>query len=435
MIYTFGADVLTSTWAGGGATMRLRTTLLTAGLVAGLFLGPFCLLSAWQMGLLAGVARPQPRTMTVVELLEKGPGDNAHLVLTDFTLDKPYVQEENGVRQAVWVPVVPAGGERAGVKATLFLRPQNADDVQSEAFLKARKLDVLFANALPESSIYKVKGNARLWQAFPKIDATAALFVTDPVLGAGSTTFYDGLLVVVAYVAGGGLLVGAVACAVLLFWVPAPQPATEDATEAPAGKDYERGRLAVEIPISEHRFNFWVAVHHSIKFLVLAPIPGIIGALLLSAGVSLLARGEAGSAVVSSLAGLLFLAGCVGLVNYVVSLFVDRVEEMSVCHSGLRWKRGGQAHMATWADVADVRAKQVVHTNRGVVQDIVGTIVIDFRLGSRMVLTSKVLTDFPRFANLVLEHHNRLNGPLGPDNRNEPLNRALKPGGLGPIRR
>ena len=71
--------------------------------------------SGYQEWELSGVAQPQPQALTVAELIEQGPGENAHIQLGDFLLwdfEFVYVGEaEDKPWDSIWVPVVPLGGE------------------------------------------------------------------------------------------------------------------------------------------------------------------------------------------------------------------------------------------------------------------------------------------------------------------------------------
>ena len=64
---------------------------------------------------LGGVAKPEPQTITCKDLGEKGPGDNAHVRMTDYTLLTADFAVERRKKQTdekwnkAWIPAVPKG--------------------------------------------------------------------------------------------------------------------------------------------------------------------------------------------------------------------------------------------------------------------------------------------------------------------------------------
>lgn len=61
---------------------------------------------------LGQVAKAEPTTITCAALASNGPGENAHVKMSDFLMSDSMVYEEkNGKWQKVWVPAVPMGGE------------------------------------------------------------------------------------------------------------------------------------------------------------------------------------------------------------------------------------------------------------------------------------------------------------------------------------
>jgi hypothetical protein len=84
-----------------------RFTLVLVALgAAGLFIG-------WQEWKLAGHAKPEPQAISAADLIAKGPGENAHIALTDYLdLSYSYVVEQKGKSwRRVWVPIVERDGE------------------------------------------------------------------------------------------------------------------------------------------------------------------------------------------------------------------------------------------------------------------------------------------------------------------------------------
>lgn len=64
---------------------------------------------------LTGIARPQAQTITCDALGKSGPGDNAHVVMTDFLLSPAGFVYEGGQEaseyKTVWIPALPLEGE------------------------------------------------------------------------------------------------------------------------------------------------------------------------------------------------------------------------------------------------------------------------------------------------------------------------------------
>lgn len=74
------------------------------------------LLAVWGVreGIMAGGAKAEPQTITCADLGRDGPGNNAHVVLTDFIISPgTFVYQEGkrgGAWSKVWVPLLPVGG-------------------------------------------------------------------------------------------------------------------------------------------------------------------------------------------------------------------------------------------------------------------------------------------------------------------------------------
>ena len=58
---------------------------------------------------LSSAAKPEPQEISCSELIENGPGDNAHVLLKDFLITPAFVYEtgKSGNWKTVWVPAVP----------------------------------------------------------------------------------------------------------------------------------------------------------------------------------------------------------------------------------------------------------------------------------------------------------------------------------------
>ena len=87
--------------------VRIKIAFIVGGIMLA-YLG----YQEWQLSRAAGET---PRTISCAELSENGPGDNAHIVLTDFLMcEQSFVYQAKKTDQrwnTVWVPVVPVNGE------------------------------------------------------------------------------------------------------------------------------------------------------------------------------------------------------------------------------------------------------------------------------------------------------------------------------------
>lgn len=86
--------------------IRLALALVVGGAILTFF--------GYNENKLASAADAEPQKMTVAELIENGPGDNAHLVLSDFwLLDAESVVEYEGEDQSrytkIWSPMISSG--------------------------------------------------------------------------------------------------------------------------------------------------------------------------------------------------------------------------------------------------------------------------------------------------------------------------------------
>ena len=84
-------------WAG-----RLNLVLLAAGIALFLF--------AQRASAVRSHSQREPQRLTLQQLIDRGPGDNLHILLTDFLMLPDYIYETKlGQWSGAWVPVVPPG--------------------------------------------------------------------------------------------------------------------------------------------------------------------------------------------------------------------------------------------------------------------------------------------------------------------------------------
>jgi hypothetical protein len=80
----------------------------------GLLLGVGLAVYGFKERTLSAAASETPQRLTCAQLGERGYGDNAHVVLTDFAFTVDFVySEKSGKWKQVWIPAVPLDGEYA----------------------------------------------------------------------------------------------------------------------------------------------------------------------------------------------------------------------------------------------------------------------------------------------------------------------------------
>lgn len=88
--------------------------------------GAVLLFWGYQEWSLAAQAKAEPQSITCRSLAEDGPGENAHITLTDFITGQQMVYEaetknRNGPWNAVWLPAVGQGGQSKQINVILKL--------------------------------------------------------------------------------------------------------------------------------------------------------------------------------------------------------------------------------------------------------------------------------------------------------------------------
>jgi hypothetical protein len=87
---------------------------------------------------LAGTAKSVPQTITCAELAAQGPGDNAHVILTDFEIGQNLVYQTSGRNNSAWqvayLPAMPKA--RASSLSREIVKP----DANPAVIIKSRKI-------------------------------------------------------------------------------------------------------------------------------------------------------------------------------------------------------------------------------------------------------------------------------------------------------
>jgi len=100
---------------------------------AGLMLGGLFVYLGIKEHQLRGRSRAEPQTISCQQLIKNGPGDNLHMVLTDFVLMPEYVYETAvGKWSGAWAPALPRGVLEERVAAALHVAPSELATVSPE---------------------------------------------------------------------------------------------------------------------------------------------------------------------------------------------------------------------------------------------------------------------------------------------------------------
>ena len=388
----------------------LRSVLCTVGMVAGFLLGPAALVVAWQLLMVSG-ADPTPQQLSVAQLIDKGPGGNLHVELTDLAFGQPLVEQDGGQWKGVWVPVRSADPKAPTDRLVFFRTERVRNQAELDELLHRPTLTALVTAPLPDQSIWKVHADKELRKAYPKLESAGVTFLAEPVAdlgGAGVMTpavLFNKMMAPVAGILGVCLLVAGVVCVVLLGrgdgdrTAAAPQHAGQPAQAGPK-RVHEHARLSIEIPISEHRFAFWSVAPRAFTLGGLAAVLLLVGLGLLLGLEGALVEKNFGAVPGFALFAALTLAGGLGLAWSIYRMFTGQVSEMFVCPSGLRWRVQAQQRQVLWEEIAAVDVFQSVTVSRQGA-DWAGNTTLRFRSGETLFLRSHSLSDYPRFVSNV----------------------------------
>lgn len=112
-----------------------RGKIIVMAIAAGVFI------AGWMEWQLKTVAKNQPQTLSAAELAARGPGNNAHVVLTNYDLCDNFVYETStkfgGSWKKVWVPIVPSG-QGCGAQIQIILTDTTVKSPEQLATLGGR---------------------------------------------------------------------------------------------------------------------------------------------------------------------------------------------------------------------------------------------------------------------------------------------------------
>ena len=168
--------------------------------------------------------------------------------------------------------------------------------------------------------------------------------------------------------------------------------------------EYERGRLAAAIALSEHQLNVWARFSRALRRGAPAALLLLLGAGSIGLIVAMLKKHQPAAAAFGGLITLLLLYGASRLIASTLRLYNDAIDNLVVCHDGLRWRKGKEDHLALWSEITAVNVFESVQRGyQG--QNWFASISIQFHWGETLVLDSEILSDFVRFANVVKARH------------------------------
>ncbi len=391
----------------------LGRTLVTTGVWAGLLFGAAAAYVAWQIQMVAGPAAPTPQTLSLAELIAKGPGKNLHVELTDVAFGPPTVETQGDRWECVWIPLRPAGQAKAPPAPAVLLRASRPrGQAQLDDLVKQSRLAVLVTNSLPQRSVWKARPSADLQRTYPKLDLAKVTFLAEPDLDFAGFVLtpdvvFDRTSAQIVWGVAIGLLSLGFFC-LLLRWSQ-KSGAGKKAREAciRPEDEYTRGRLAVEIPQSEHRFKAWDCFCLARKYLLWAAVLFLVGLAPMSGVAFSLDRGSFLSAVVFALIGLLFFRWGWKVVKATVRLYSQGALHIAVCHGGLRWRSRSGDRAALWTEVVAGQVRQVAtrQMGTGALVGYTGICTILLHSGETLYFTNDTITDFVRFASLAHSGH------------------------------
>jgi hypothetical protein len=182
-----------------------------------------------------------------------------------------------------------------------------------------------------------------------------------------------------------------------------------------AAAETQRARLAGEIALSLHEVVSWKCFAMAAKGALWALLTLFLAVIFLAATVAMVKKNLVPSAIFGgSVTAIFFLLG-MWLISKSIQMYTDRLGDIAVCPTGLRWHKGEQQSLALWSEIAVVDvAWDVPQTGRtglvGAVQAwsakaAINSVTIKTHFGETLVLRAATLSDIERFANSVKDRH------------------------------
>jgi hypothetical protein len=401
----------------------LLRTLLLAGSALCPLIGTFILFIASALSDVAAVGRPTPQPLTLAELIARGPGDNAHVELTDFQFGKPIIEQRGQQWRWVWLPLEPAGKKAPGGRPVFLQLGDSPDQARLDQVFTQKTLTALVGSSLPPTSLWTGRPSETFRRKHPALDPDKALLlVSNPTVDLAGITFLSEDMIfekssavttqVIGWVLVGLGVVGAVLWLCGLNWQRVDQPRPP----AAVNEDYLRERLLDEQALSIHTFCFWGALGRSILLVFGAVLTFVVSCVSLA-----VTAGPASSS--HPILGIIFLGFTLGifacvflLLGLAIKVFTGGAMWIAVCPSGLRWRRLGSRGSALWSDIAKFTRTVVVRSGSKI-----DNVVLVLYSGESFHFWDHSLSDYSQFADDVGAEYQR-----GPQSYfTDPLNASL----------
>jgi hypothetical protein len=178
---------------------------------------------------------------------------------------------------------------------------------------------------------------------------------------------------------------------------------------------YQRERLAGEIAVSFHEVVPWRCLAMAVKNILWALLTLLLAAIFLAATAAMVKKNLVPSAVFGgSVTIMSFLLG-LWQISKAIQTYTDRLSDVAICPSGLRWHKGEQQALALWSEIAgvDVAWHMPQRTMTGLAgaaqawsaRPTLNSVTIKTHSGETLVLHAATLTDIVGFAKTVKDCH------------------------------
>src|SRR5262245_5221921 len=378
------------------------------GFLAGLA-GILAVAAGSQLQFLFTAADQTPHALTVMELSDNGTAGNAHVELTGFKFGKPVIEKgPHDEWTAVWLPLDRVPETARPLRRPVYFHTTHLHDQTAlNDFVKQKRLRLLVASSMPDSTLFSVKPSTALWLAEPSLDPTKTVFLTDRQIDVGGVPALAGDQLLnhsnlrLCY-AGAG-----VAFLVALFGLYVGSVPVMPRAALPADKAAARQAMLSEPSVSVHNFL-------KSQFIARQAIPAAIGVTMLvamSLGAAAFGLLEAAQSPLS-LERLAIISACgvalVGLftiawriASRVIVKYRGSVVEVVVCSHGMRWRIGRRWDSAMWSDVKSVsRGEAVVRRSQGDVNR-AGECRVTLRDGRNLVFERGTMSDYSLLASEI----------------------------------
>jgi hypothetical protein len=377
----------------------LINMLLCICLVAGVVV----LFGAFQLHQAQQQAQPEPQTMTLKQLVESGPGDNAHVELMDVCFGNPIIEENGAQWRSVWLPlyVTKPVANRAQPPTVVMHVSQIRDQAGLDEFLKRESLTAVVSDRMPALTPWKLKLPAQFAKDYPTKEPVKTTLLAEPEVRFmnwtwGPEVVFDGVTLHLAWALGGVLAFVGLAG---LLWIGKIEAVAERAA-APRVDSKAKAALAEETAISSHAFNTAEFASRGFKiWLYCGILIGVCFALMV-AGFSLLTKNPSGAFTIVGVTSGLILINAFLIRSHTVYR-TRGVAAIEICPSGLRWLKATDqpAQTAVWAEIKGV---ELNHLSPYPWRHL---LTITLRSGEVLQLAAFSLTNYAAFAKLLSASH------------------------------